>query len=220
MDDEGAMDIPFVPVTYRDETVFAAEGSFDGRLRFQAGDTVPLREVAPLLSSDVRGKVLICDTDSINARGFDSDVMKHCRVKGSDTWLMTFIGDADDLFDAFNYTAERVLAPLNFISPSDLTDIASISEGFIPVIPVVRGRFTGNSYPKDPCKILEELSESGLYQVALLDLDNSLGRDQWEAMVEEHPATIPMFNRYGVSEEHAQASVRIVPLRLGRYGHR
>ena len=71
--------------------------------------------------------MVVVDSDSLSARRFTEGVVKRMKVRGCDIWLMTWIEDADDLFDAFNTNADMVLGPYHATgSDEDLSDLADL----------------------------------------------------------------------------------------------
>ena len=81
--------------------------------------------------------MVVVDSDSLSARRFTEGVVKRMKVRGCDIWLMTWIEDADDLFDAFNTNADMVLGPYHATgSDEDLSDILSVSDSLGAGCPV------------------------------------------------------------------------------------
>lgn len=151
------------------------------------GDPVPFAEAAASVPrGEARMPVAVVDMDSLSSREFREGVVKGMRVRGSDVWFMTHVGDADDLFDAFNTVAERVLAPVRTVdSREDLVDILSVSDSFVPVVEVRGGNDLWNR--TRPLEAVRRLEGIGFPEVCVLDLDGSVDRHEWGLIAEEVP---------------------------------
>ena len=137
---------------------------------------------------DSRGAVTIVDMDSLRSGEFREGVVKGMRVRGSDIWFMTCVRDADDLMDAFNTTADKVLAPYHLIDGMrSAKDIISVSDAVIPSIFVRNGSAVRGSL-RD---IMESLESIGFYRMCVVDTDDSVPMGDWEWISDVFPSTIP-----------------------------
>lgn len=169
---------------------FPGEGeTLPGRM----GD-VPFAEATGLIPrGDSRGVAAVADMDSLRSGEFREGVVKGLRIRGSDIWFMTCIRDADDLMDAFNTTADRVLAPMHLISDEDeARDIVSVSDSVIPaVFASGKGALHGRWGVTDVRGALMKLESLGFYRICVLDTDGSVADDDWSWMSDQFPSTVP-----------------------------
>lgn len=123
------------------------------------------------------------------------------KVRGCDIWLMTWIEDADDLFDAFNTNADMVLGPYHATgSDEDLSDILSVSDSFVPAVFVAGGRAVMRRAGRDSVPgALSRLADLGFYRTCVVDTDDSLS-GSWETLRDDFPSAIP-FTRSPESTE-------------------
>ena len=155
---------------------------------------IPFQEAVGLLPcGESRGVAVVSDMDSLRSGEFEEGVVKSMRIRGSDIWFMTCIRDADDLMDAFNTTADMILAPMHLISgEDDARDIVSISDSVIPVVfasknGVMHGRWDVSGV-RDAATRLESL---GFCRICVLDADGSVGRDDWIWIADQFPSAVP-----------------------------
>ncbi len=137
------------------------------------------------------------DADSIAMRGFSERVMKEMKVRGSDIWLMTWVEDANDLFDAFNTSAEMITGPLHVVaSQDDLEDIVSVSDSFVPVVFAMMGEAVDmGGRHSGIYDALGRLADAELYCPCVLDTDGSITDDGWESILGGFPSAIPFIRR-------------------------
>lgn len=155
---------------------------------------VPFAEAVGLIPrGDSRGVTAVADVDSLRSGEFEEDVVKGMRIRGSDIWFMTCVRDADDLMDAFNTTADKVLAPMHLISDEEeAMDIVSVSDSVIPVIfasggDIVHGRWKVAGVRE----ALMRLESLGFYRICVLDADDSVSDDDWSWISDQFPSTVP-----------------------------
>lgn len=177
--------IPAFFVTTDDGTLLTAEGRFEGRTPVMTGDLVPLSEaVGSLPRGERRRKIIVCDVSSLRRRELVPDVLKRMRARGFDIWFLTWIEDADDLFDAFNTTAETVIGPYHAsASDADLKDMLSVSDSYMPAIFVEKGDAISRSGSRERLdRVADGLFRIGFPDIVVVDTDDSLSDDDWERM--------------------------------------
>ena len=172
--------------------------SGDGRMRFSEA-------VGSLPRSETRTDLVVVDSDSLRRRAFAPDVLKKMRARGRDIWLMTWVENAEDLFDAFNTTAETVIGPYHASSSdSDLKDIHSVSDCFVPAIFVSGGKAMarGRAF-EDLDRVADRLCSLGFGDIVVVDTDGSVPDDRWEHLPDR---AIPFVRK----ATEAMAGMRII----------
>ena len=191
------MDIPALFASFSDGALHSHEAWFRGTRPVVRGTSVPFGEaVAGLPRGEDRGTVAVIDLDSLSLCRFTEGVVKNMRVRGHDIWLMTWIEDADDLFDAFNTNADMVLGPLHAVSSdSDLRDILSVSDSFIPTVFVEGGRILGTSRREDVVDAVRRLHDFGFSRACVLDTDGSVTDREWDDVFDDMPSAVAFADR-------------------------
>lgn len=191
------MDIPALFASFSDDALHSHEAWFRGTRPVVRGTSVPFGEaVAGLPRDEDRGTVAVIDLDSLSLCRFTEGVVKNMRVRGHDIWLMTWIEDADDLFDAFNTNADMVLGPLHAVSSdSDLRDILSVSDSFIPTVFVEGGRILGTSRREDVVDAVRRLHDIGFSRACVLDTDGSVTDGEWDDVFDDMPSAVAFADR-------------------------
>ena len=191
------MDIPALFASFSDGALHSHEAWFRGTRPVVRGTSVPFGEaVAGLPRGEDRGTVAVIDLDSLSLCRFTEGVVKNMRVRGHDIWLMTWIEDADDLFDAFNTNADMVLGPLHAVSSdSDLRDILSVSDSFIPTAFVEGGRVLGTGRRGDVVDAVRRLHDIGFSRACVLDTDGSVTDGEWDDVFDDMPSTVAFIDR-------------------------
>ena len=191
------MDIPALFASFSDGALHSHEAWFRGTRPVVRGTSVPFGEaVAGLPRGEDRGTVAVIDLDSLSLCRFTEGVVKNMRVRGHDIWLMTWIEDADDLFDAFNTNADMVLGPLHAVSSdSDLRDILSVSDSFIPTAFVEGGRVLGTSRREDVVDAVRRLHDIGFSRACVLDTDGSVTDGGWDDVFDDMPSAAAFIDR-------------------------
>lgn len=196
------MEIPAIFASCPGQGMTASESWFRGVRPVVCGRTTPFDEAASEVPRyDDRTPVVVVDSDSLSARRFTEGVVKRMKVRGCDIWLMTWIEDADDLFDAFNTNADMVLGPYHATgSDEDLSDILSVSDSFVPAVFVAGGRAVMRRAGRDSVPdALSRLADLGFYRTCVVDTDDSLS-GSWETLRDDFPSAIP-FTRSPESTE-------------------
>lgn len=189
----------FVPALFAStegESLVASEAWFQGTAPRPIGGPVPFEQATSSLPrGEERAPVVVVDCDSLSSYAFTENVLKGMRVRGRDIWFMTWIETADDLFDAFNTTAEMVMGPYHAVaSDTDLKDIYSVSDSFIPVLyirngkPMVRRRQRGGGTVYDT---MGALADAGFYRTCVLDTDDSMSENDWSSVLDDFPSAVP-----------------------------
>ena len=191
------MDIPALFASFSDGALHSHEAWFRGTRPVVRGTSVPFGEaVAGLPRGEDRGTVAVIDLDSLSLCRFTEGVVKNMRVRGHDIWLMTWIEDADDLFDAFNTNADMVLGPLHAVSSdSDLRDILSVSDSFIPTAFVEGGRVLGTGRREDAVDAVRRLHDIGFSRACVLDTDGSVSDGEWDDVFDDMPSAVAFIDR-------------------------
>ena len=191
------MDIPALFASFSDGALHSHEAWFRGTRPVVRGTSVPFGEaVAGLPRGEDRGTVAVIDLDSLSLCRFTEGVVKNMRVRGHDIWLMTWIEDADDLFDAFNTNADMVLGPLHAVSSdSDLRDILSVSDSFIPTAFVEGGRVLGTGRRGDVVDAVRSLHDIGFSRACVLDTDGSVTDGEWDDVFDDMPSAVAFADR-------------------------
>lgn len=191
------MDIPALFASFSDGALHSHEAWFRGTRPVVRGTSVPFGEaVAGLPRGEDRGTVAVIDLDSLSLCRFTEGVVKNMRVRGHDIWLMTWIEDADDLFDAFNTNADMVLGPLHAVSSdSDLRDILSVSDSFIPTAFVEGGRVLGTGRREDVVDAVRRLHDIGFSRACVLDTDGSVTDGEWDDVFDDMPSAVAFTGR-------------------------
>ena len=191
------MDIPALFASFSDGALHSHEAWFRGTRPVVRGTSVPFGEaVAGLPRGEDRGTVAVIDLDSLSLCRFTEGVVKNMRVRGHDIWLMTWIEDADDLFDAFNTNADMVLGPLHAVSSdSDLRDILSVSDSFIPTAFVEGGRVLGTGRREDVVDAVRSLHDIGFSRACVLDTDGSVTDGEWDDVFDDMPSAVAFADR-------------------------
>ena len=191
------MDIPALFASFSDGALHSHEAWFRGTRPVVRGTSVPFGEaVAGLPRGEDRGTVAVIDLDSLSLCRFTEGVVKNMRVRGHDIWLMTWIEDADDLFDAFNTNADMVLGPLHAVSSdSDLRDILSVSDSFIPTAFVEGGRVLGTGRREDVVDAVRRLHDIGFSRACVLDTDESVTDGEWDDVFDDMPSAVAFIDR-------------------------
>lgn len=186
------MDIPAVFASENRGSLVSGPGKFRGHIPFFTGDTVPFADAVSRIRPPQRMPMVVVDVDSLSRRRFTEGVLKGMRVRGSDIWFMTQIETADDVFDAFNTTAEVVLAPYHTIlSKADIADILDVSDSVIPAVFVSNGSAVTRSGPGDVRSIVDDLSGIGYYKMCIVDTDSSVSEYTWSTLADRYPSTVP-----------------------------
>lgn len=195
------MDIPALFASFSDGALHSHEAWFRGTRPVVRGTSVPFGEaVAGLPRGEDRGTVAVIDLDSLSLCRFTEGVVKNMRVRGHDIWLMTWIEDADDLFDAFNTNADMVLGPLHAASSdSDLRDILSVSDSFVPTVFVENGRALGTGRPEDAVDAVRRLHDIGFSRACVLDTDGSVTDGDWDDLFDDMPSAVAFTDRHMTS---------------------
>ena len=191
------MDIPALFASFSDGALHSHEAWFRGTRPVVRGTSVPFGEaVAGLPRGEDRGTVAVIDLDSLSLCRFTEGVVKNMRVRGHDIWLMTWIEDADDLFDAFNTNADMVLGPLHAVSSdSDLRDILSVSDSFIPTAFVEGGWALGTGRREDVVDAVRRLHDIGFSRACVLDTDGSVTDGEWDDVFDDMPSAVAFIDR-------------------------
>ena len=210
------MDIPAVFARFADDKVTLSEGHFRRTVPVLDGGLLPLSSISGVVDKESRNPFLVADVNSLAGRFFCEKIMKHVRVRGASMWLMTYIEDADDLFDAFNYNADMVVSPYH-ASESDaaMADIYDVSDSFVPAVYVHKEKAVlRKGRPGDLRGTLDRLCDIGFEKICILDTDMSMTAEEWEAVADRYPSAIPFPGWAGGSAPESGFESRVVPVRF------
>ncbi len=181
-----------------------ADGGTIQTVKIPGGRCIPSKDdirvpfestVSSLPQTTVREPAVVVDWKSISSRKFGEKVLKNMRVRGRDIWFMTWIECVGDVMDAFNTTADHVLAPLHAIpDKEELEDIYSVSDGVIPIIFVKGGKTSVFGRSIEVRDALDMLEGCGFYRTSVLDTDDSMTREDWERIYDMFPSCIPFIS--------------------------
>ncbi len=189
--------IPALFATASDGVLFSEECWFRKSVPVPEGGKMPFQEAAGMLpKTEQREDVVVVDADSLRAGSFIPDVLKKMRVRGKDIWLLTWIEDSGDLFDAFNTTAEKVIGPYHASSSDkDLKDMLSVSDSFMPAIFVSEGMaISRNGLREDLRSVADRLCSIGFSEIVIVDADGSVTEQIRKGLPEN---IIPFVRRNG-----------------------
>lgn len=209
------MDVPAFFTSFRDGSMVVTDHRFEGTLPVIGDRWSPFGEATSAGTvREARAPAVVVDCESLRRRTFTEGVLKGMRVRGADIWFMTHIEFVEDLFDAFNTSAEMVLAPYHTTaSDAELEDMHSVSDCLIPVVYIVRGRCVTRRGGTDRVtRVLEDLSDLGFYRTCVLDTDDSLPLHEWELVREDYPSAVP-FTGSGRTDALG-FPIRVVPFRV------
>ena len=189
------MHVPMIPLTSdTDEIVLFAEIQFDGCEIKQKGTILKKQRLIP--SVPYGSPILVMDVKGLQNDIINPTILKRSKMRGVTTWLMTCVRNTDDLFDAFNSDADKILMPYHKVESEDnLHDILSVSDSAIPTIFVSEGIaqcIDGTSSVKE---IVDYLREIGYTDIAVIDTDGSLSFDDWKR-ISSYGRIIPYSERF------------------------
>lgn len=164
--------------------LFTGHLTFDGRMPSLERLSDYATKVKETVSSfDEKQPVVIIDVKGLQKRNINPTLLKKLKIHGASAWYMTDIECVEDVFDAFNTDAEKVLMPCHTVSSEqEMDDILNVSDSVIPVVFVERGYapcFGQNYLPAD---LTEILFDKGFRSVIVLDLQNSISHEEWKLM--------------------------------------
>ncbi len=208
------MYIPAVFARHRDSAITLSEVHFRRTIPIADGPTHPLSDIAGKLDHEARMPLVVVDLNSLAQRYFCEKIMKHLRVRGAYLWMMTYIETADDLFDAFNGNAERMISPYHAsLSDADLMDILDVSDSFIPAVYAVSGMGVRRKGRRAEIEdILGDLRDMGFYKTCVVDTDMSVSEEKWRYIADEYPSAMPFPVRGSIEIPGVEFEDIIVPV--------
>ena len=196
------MKIPAIFAEYRGGRLLAAFPP-EGSAMPESHGNVGFSEAASLIPrDDSMSPAVVVDTESILSGSFDEGVVKEMRIRGADIWFMTCVRDADDLMDAFNTTAEMVMAPAHLISDEESAkDILSMSDCVMPAIMVSGGKPANGGIALDDVGATARRLESlGFCRLCVWDSDGSVPETEWERLADSVPSAVPFVPEISAAE--------------------
>lgn len=162
---------------------------FDGNNFAVSGD-VPLTSIKEIRSGKERKKVLLFDAESLSRKKFNPSFVEKVRISGSDIWLIETVKDLADIADGFLANIFRLVVPVRTVdSFGVLLDAIEVSDDCVPLIEIAKRKAAGEE--TDPYRLTERLSSAGFVNIVVMDLDGSLGGNDWQALRNKCPGLIP-----------------------------
>jgi hypothetical protein len=185
------MEMPAIYCAYKGGELRSAPVKFEGtNISFL---TEPARTAYSSEGSDERTEVLLVDVKGLRRREMDDRTFTDIRFPGSDIWLLTHIRDVEDVFDCFMRGIMKLLVPFHTIKDYEvMADIFDMSDNCIPVL-FVRDRnvIMRGGRTKDLRTAIADMYQMGFREIAVLDTDSSVGKDEWTALSERYEGIIP-----------------------------
>jgi len=136
--------------------------------------------------------VVMADVESLRKRKMDITLLKTLRTKKVDIWLITYVEDADDLFDAFYMNIDTLVVPYHFTtSDAALKEMNSVSDSTMPLI-FTNGNATLTRTGEFPLHdVLRNITEMGFFSIAVMDVSGEYDEDMWSKLHSEFERIIP-----------------------------
>jgi len=149
-------------------------------------------------------KIATIDVNGLRQRAMDLQAMKKIKIRKADIWLMTFIEDVGDVFDAFYMDIDSLLIPYHAVaSDSEMKEMVRVSDRCVPSIFVCNGRAVSKTGPEDICTSLRKIKAAGFDSMVVLDIGGYFGIQDWERIISESEKVIPFVP--GASDEFKKA---------------
>ena len=189
--------IPIIPIGLEDGRLMTGTISFKGTSAL-ADLTADFREtVKGIVEEYGKGtKIIIVDVNGLRQGAMDLRTIKKIKIRKAEIWLMTFVEDVGDVFDAFYMDIDRLLIPYHSVaSDTELKEIVRISDNCVLSIFVEKGYAVSRTGREDVRSAIRTGKEAGFRSIAVLDVSGSCGLDDWKRIVTEFDGIIPFSAR-------------------------
>jgi hypothetical protein len=206
------MDIPAIYAVLKGGEVRTAPVKFEGTdVSFLSE---PVRQTYSAEGTDDRMPVAVADVKGLGRGELDDRLLTSMRFPGNDVWLMTHISDIEDVFDCFMGEVSKVLIPYHTVRNGLVMNEAyEVSENCIPVLFVLGGAAVCRGGRREDLRTaMGDLSKTGFQDIAVLDADSSVRRDEWMALGDRYEGLIPFLRKGGGSAEGMGFKMIIVDL--------
>jgi hypothetical protein len=195
------MDIPATYAVFKGGEVRSAPVKYAGAGISFRSEPVSLEYSAE--GADDRIPVLMVDVKGLGKRDMDDRLLMSLTFPGCDVWFMTHILDVEDVFDCFMGNIAKVLIPYHTTRNNTVMKEAyEVSENCIPVLFVSGGAAVcRGGETKELRSAIAELSKTGFQEIAVLDTDQSVGKEEWTALNDRYEEVIPFIRKDDGSAE-------------------
>ena len=130
--------------------------------------------------------VAVVDVNGLTQRMMDLRMIKKIKIRKAEIWLMTFVEDVGDVFDAFYMEIDRLLIPYHsIVSENEMREIVRISDKCIPAIFVEDGYAVSRTGREDVRSAVRRTKDTGFRSAAVLDVSGRYGPEDWGQILSE-----------------------------------
>jgi len=193
--------IPMIPAAAEDRRLMTGTLSFSGT-KVSADIHGDFREkVRGIVDEFGKGvKIATVDVNGLGNRSMDLQTTKKIKIRKAEIWLMTFIEDVGDVFDAFYMDIDSLLIPYHtVVSESEMREIVHVSDRCIPSIFIENGQAVSRTGREDISTALRKTRAAGFDSAVVLDVGGSLDLRDWERILSISERAIPFVP--GASDE-------------------
>ena len=192
------MQIPLITIERGTEkSVLSSHAIFDDWHISSSDDMRDLRDsVIEIVEKNGKGsRVVMADVDSLKKKKMDITLLKNLKTKKVDIWLITYVEDADDLFDAFYMNIDTLIVPYHgTISDKALKEMNSVSDSTMPLI-FTNGNVALSRSGEIPLRdILRNVTEMGFFSIAVMDVSENYDEKMWSELHSEFERIIPFID--------------------------
>ena len=136
--------------------------------------------------------VLMADVNSMEHRKLDISLLKELKTRKVSIWLMTYIEDADDLFDAFYMNIDSLIVPYHLTSSdAALKEMNTVSDRTIPAV-FADGRTARSRLRDEPLEdVIRRIEDMGFHSVAVVETSGTYDDGMWKELFDRHEMIIP-----------------------------
>ena len=136
--------------------------------------------------------VVMADVVSLRNRKMDISLLKELKTRKIEIWLITYVEDADDLFDAFYMNIDSLFVPYHVtLSDAALKEMNLVSDSTVPLI-FTDGDLALSRLGKVPLHdILQRVEKMGFSSVAVMDISKTYNNELWTGLFAEYDRIIP-----------------------------
>jgi len=179
--------IPIIPIGLEDGRLMTGTISFKGTSAL-ADLTADFREtVKGIVEEYGKGtKIIIVDVNGLRQGAMDLRTIKKIKIRKAEIWLMTFVEDVGDVFDAFYMDIDRLLIPYHsVVSENEMREIVRISDKCVPAIFVENGYAVSRTGKEDVRSAVRKVKGAGFRSAAILDISGRYGPEDWKQILSE-----------------------------------